>query len=73
MRFFHTVLFVASFLASSAVWSGASSVSDMESVVGSGSGGGRLIVKINRHAIKSAVLIRELLAQNGVPGVVSNK
>jgi hypothetical protein len=36
-------------------------------------GGGSRIDKINRHALKSAVLVRQLLAQNGVAGVAARK
>ncbi len=42
------------------------------SIAGAGSnsspdaGAGELIAKINRHAIKSALLVRQLLAQQGV-------
>ena len=35
--------------------------------------GGRKIDKINRHALKSAVLVRQLLAQNGVIGMPAAK
>lgn len=52
-------------LTANAAWAGASSVSTL------GDGASR-IEKINRHALKSAVLLRQLLAQNGITGVTTS-
>lgn len=67
MRFGKTVFVMVSMLVFvTGAWAGAASSSSM------GSGGAR-IEKINRHALKSAVLIRQLLAQNGISAVAATK
>jgi hypothetical protein len=66
MRSGKAVVMVLAVVVSSAAWAGASSSSSM-------GGGGSRIDKINRHALKSAVLVRQLLAQNGVAGVAARK
>lgn len=57
------LILVSSLLAcffSNSVWAGASSAPATDV------GAGKNIEKINKHAIKSALLLRQLLAQNGV-------
>lgn len=66
MRFSKAVVMALAVVFSTAAAAGASSSSSM------GSGGAR-IEKINRHALKSFVLVRQLLAQNRVPGVAAAK
>lgn len=66
MRSNKTVVMALALVFSSGAWAGAASSSSL------GSGGAR-IEKINRHALKSAVLVRQLLAQNGVAGVAARK
>lgn len=66
MRSNKAVVMALALVFSSGTWAGAASSSSL------GSGGAR-IEKINRHALKSAVLVRQLLAQNGVAGVAAKK
>lgn len=75
-------LLLAALLASNGVWAGAGSSSTLggpgsglgtTSAISGGSGGVLLLEKINRHAIKSTSLVRQLLAQNGAPGVATSK
>lgn len=66
MRFGKTVVMVSMLVFGTGAWAGAASSSSM-------GGGGARIEKINRHALKSAVLIRQLLAQNGISSVAAAK
>jgi hypothetical protein len=47
----------------------ASSLGDGASSSSSTQSSGRQVEKINKHAMKSAVVLRQLLAQSGVPGI----